>query len=126
MDKEHFDESKVKRDKMGRFAEMSSKEISDTIKQEIGGHRYIEAVNDRVPFNSLTSNQWRLWHQEQTQREKSYLLEKYQERRFVNVDGIFILTTGTFSKPKVEAIYKFYSSLGQEFKKILESRYGNN
>lgn len=126
MDKEHFDESKVKRDKLGRFAEMSSKEISDTIKQEIGHHRYIEAVNDRVPFNSLTSNQWRLWYQEQTQREKSYLLCEHSERRFVNVEDVFVLTNGSFDKPKVEAIYKFYSSLGQEFKQLLESRYGNN
>lgn len=126
MDKENFDEAKVKRDKLGRFAEMSSKEISDTIRHEIGNHRYIEAVNDRVPFNSLSSNQWRLWYQEQTQREKSYLLGQNEERRFVNVEGVFVLTNGSFSKPKVEAIYKFYSSLGQHFNQLLESRYGNN
>ena len=69
-----FDESKVKRDRLGRFAEMSSKEISDTIRQEIGGHLYIPAVNGNVSRNALTSNQWRLWYKEQTQREKSYLI----------------------------------------------------
>ena len=120
-----FDESKVKRDRLGRFAEMSSKEISDAIRQEIGGHLYIPAVNGNVSRNALTSNQWRLWYKEQTQREKSYLIGEIGERRFVNVEGIYVLTTGSFDKPEVEAIYKFSGLIVQrEMDKLLEIKYG--
>ena len=97
-----FDESKVKRDEIGRFAKMSAKSISKTIRQEIGEHKYIEAVNGRVPYDTLTTKQWRLWYEEQTQRDKSYLLGEVEERRLVNIEGIFVLTNGTFSKPSVE------------------------
>lgn len=119
-----FDESKVKRDRLGQFAEMSAKEISGTIKQEIGDHKYIQAVNGRVSHNALTENQWRLWYQEKTQKEKSFLLDKIDERRLVNVEGIFVLTGGTFSEPIVEAVYKFrQDEESKEFASLLESRY---
>ena len=66
-----------------------------------------------------------MWYNEQTQREKSYLLCEYSERRMVNIEGIFVLTTGTFEKPKVEAIYKFDDyDVRIEFKKELENTYG--
>lgn len=121
-----FDESKHKRDELGRFAKMSASEISTELREEIGDHRYIEAVGGRVSQNALTQKQWALWYQEQTQREKSYLLNEYSARRFVNIEGNFILTSGTFVKPKVEAIYKFYGTLGNEFTKLLESKTNGN
>ena len=120
-----FDESKHKRDELGRFAQMSAKEISNEIKIEIGEHKYIEAKNNRVPISSLTSTQWRLWYQEQTQREKSYLLGEYSERRIVDVEGIFILTSGDFDSPKVEAIYKFNDNEKSiACRKVLDKNYG--
>ena len=42
MDAEHFDESKVNRNEIGRFAQKSSKEISVDIKKEINTDRYVE------------------------------------------------------------------------------------
>lgn len=117
-----FDESKHKRDELGRFAKMSAKEISNELREEFGFHRYIEAVRGRVPQNALTQKEWALWYEEQTQRDKSYLLNKYSTRRIVNIEGKFVLTSGTFVHPKVEAIYKFYGTLGNEFMKLLESK----
>ena len=43
----------------------------------------------------------------------------------VNIEGIFVLTTGTFEKPKVEAIYKFDDEeLSLELEDVLEGKYG--
>lgn len=123
--KKPFDESKHKRDALGRFAEMSAREISDIIKQEIGEHKLIVAKNDRVQHDALTARQWRLWYSEQAQREKSYLLGEYSERRMVNIEGIFVLTTGTFENPKVEAIYKFDDEEEViELEKVMKTYYG--
>ena len=124
MDKESFDESKVKRDSLGRFAEMTAKEISNEIKIEIGSHKLIIATKGRVPRSALTSNQWRLWYQEQTQREKSYLLCEIEDRRFVDIEGVFVLTNSSFDKPEVEAIYDLkQDSKIDKFKKLLEEYY---
>ena len=125
--KKQFDESKHKRNELGRFAEMSASEISNAIKQEIGEHDFIIAKNGRVKYEALTPKQWSLWYSEQTQREKSYLLCEHSERRMVNVEGIFILTNGTFVKPKVEAIYKLdENDLALELKGVLDTKYGKN
>ena len=123
--KKQFDENKHKRDELGRFAEMSASEISNAIKQEIGEHDFIIAKNGRVKYEALTPKQWSLWYSEQTQREKSYLLCEHSERRMVNVEGIFILTNGTFVKPKVEAIYKFEQEKETiEMEGVLKEFYG--
>ena len=123
--KKQFDESKHRRDSLGRFAEMSATEISNAIKQEIGEHDFIIAKNGRVKYEALTPKQWRLWYSEQTQREKSYLLCEHSERRMVNVEGIFILTNGTFEKPKVEAIIKFKNEKETiEIEGVLKEFYG--
>ena len=66
-----------------------------------------------------------MWYNEQTQREKSYLLCEYSERRMVNIEGIFVLTTGTFENPKVEAIYKFDDEEEViELEKVMKTYYG--
>lgn len=123
--KKQFDESKHRRDELGRFAEMSAKEISNTIKQEIGEHKYIVSKNGRVPYDALTRRQWGVWYDEQSKREKYYLLGEYGERRFVYIDDVFILTDGTYEHPTVEAVYEFGNpDKTLRLKGVLEKHYG--
>ena len=41
---------------------------------------------------------------------KEFNLLEYVDRRFVNIEGIFVLTNGTFEKPKAKAAFAFNNS----------------
>ena len=101
-----FDESKHKRNKLGRFAKMSAKDIAAEIFYEVDDNPLFYYANrrGRVKKDVLSQNEWRIWYEDQNNEEKMYLLNKQSLRRFVRINDKYVLTSGTYVRPKVEMV----------------------
>lgn len=107
-----FDESKHPRDKDGKFTDGNSFGGSDN------GDKLLKAVNEygESSKSSLTSQEWALWYKVVAENKKL----GYWAEELPNGDAILkaenkgthklVITSGTFDKPKAEAVYSFNNS----------------
>ena len=106
--KSKFDESKHKRDKLGRFAKMSTIELAKEIAIELDNAKlFLPSKNGRIRKDVLSQKEWQLWYENQNNQEKSYLLNKVTLRRIVEIGDKLIFTKGKFVNPQVEFVIEF-------------------
>jgi hypothetical protein len=105
----NFDESKIKRDKDGKFAEQNARKAQDLERK----------FNDDLPVapkESLSKKEWALWYKAVAENKAlGYWAEELDDKNAIlkienNNSHKIVITGGTFETPKAKEIYSFSSA----------------